>query len=363
VDASLDYIRPNLIRAVQLAAHQMHRLLELHPAKYPVTTRNGHWVVDLEEHLSGHEGYLPGQLWILYRMTHDILLRDGAERLTRNLEPLKHDGRTPNPGQVFLPTWRRWYEFSGEPVLNQVIIHAGHSLGERYLPQAGYLHAYNSPSTLHIDSLLDLPLVFYTAQQTEDAHLLDVARCHSETVRRCLVRGDGSTAEEALFEVDSGQFLRELSRLGWRSDSCWARGLAAAIYGFSTIYTYTHDSRDISTAENCARYYLEHTPEHGVPPKDFDEPSPSSLFDSSAAALAAGGFWQLATLAPDLSRAYVYRQYALRILETLTSSEFLAYEDPEWEGVLKHAGPNGESTMFGDYYLVETIWKVFKTNR
>jgi unsaturated chondroitin disaccharide hydrolase len=154
-----------------------------------------------------------------------------------------------------------------------------------------------------------------------------------------------------------------LSHVGWRSDSCWARGLAAAIYGFSSIYTYTQDFRDLNTAENCARYYLEHTPEHGVPPNDFNEPEPSTLFDSSAAALAAGGFWRLAALVPDSARAWVYRQYALRILDSLTSSQFLAYEDLEWEGVLKHAAPNGESTMFGDYYLLETIWEVFKTDR
>jgi unsaturated chondroitin disaccharide hydrolase len=363
MNTELDYIRPNLIRAVQFGAYQMHRLLELHPGKYPVTTRGGHWVVDLDEGLSGYEGYLPGQLWILYRMTRDILLRDAAERLTRDLESLKYDRRTPCLGQVFLPTWKRWYEFTSEPVLNQVVIEAGRTLAERFLPQVGYLHAQNGAATLNIDSLLDLPLVIYAGRQTEDTRLLDIARCHSETARRCLVRGDGSTAEEALFEVDSGQFLRELSRLGWRSDSCWARGLAAAIYGFSTIFTYTQDARDLNTAENCARYYLEHTPEHGVPPKDFDEPAPSTLFDSSAAALAAGGFWKLAALVPDPTRAWVYRQYALRILETITSADFLAYEDPGWEGILNHAAPNGESNTFGDYYLIETIWEVFKTDR
>jgi unsaturated chondroitin disaccharide hydrolase len=363
VDTSLDYIRPNLIRTVQLAAHRLQRYLELHPDQFPSSTRGGKWIVDLDGHISGYEGYLPGQLWLLYRMTRDAWLRAAAERLTVALEALKVDPNAPNLGQIFMPTWKRWYEFSSEPVLNQVLTEAAGTLAARYIPQPGYLHAHNSPSTLHIDSLLDLPLVFYAAQQTGDPHLLHMARSHTETARRCMVRGDGSTAEEALFEVNSGQFLRELSRLGWRSDSCWARGLAAAIYGFSAIYTYTHNNHDLITAENCARYYLKHIPEHGVPPSDFNEPEPSTLFDSSAAALAAGGFWQLAALVPELSRAWVYRQHALRILETLTLPQFLAYEDPDWEGVLKHAAPNGESTMFGDYYLLETIWEVFKTDR
>jgi unsaturated chondroitin disaccharide hydrolase len=359
----LDSIRPHLTRAVQFYTHQMQRLLETYPDTFPVYTRGGHWIVDPDARTTGYEGYLPGQLWLLYRMTRDVWFHDMAERYTRALEPLKTDRYAPHLGQVFLTTWKRWFDQSGEPVLNQVVMDAGRTLAKRFVNQSGYLHEPTDPAVLSIESLLDMPLVFYIAQQTEDPHWQHMARSHVETVRRYLVRGDGSTAEEALFEVDRGQCLRELHRQGWRSDSCWARGLATAIYGFTSIFSYTHSGHDLNTAENCARYYLEHTPEHGVPPNDFDEPEPPNRFDTSAAALAAGGFWRLSALVPDLNRAWLYRQYAVRILETLTSSKFLAFQDPEWEGVLKHAAPHGESFILADYYLLETIWEVFKTDR
>jgi unsaturated chondroitin disaccharide hydrolase len=363
MNPELDSIRPNLTRAVQFYAHQMQRLLEAHPDAFPVYTRAGRWVVDPDARTTGYEGYLPGQLWLLYRMTRNPWFHDMAERYTRALEPLKTDRYAPHLGQVFLPSWKRWFDFSGEPVLNQVVLDTGRTLAKRFVPESGYLHNPANPAILSIESLLDVPLLFYVAQKTEDPHLLHIARSHVETVRRYLVRGDGSTAEEALFEVDGGQFLRELHRQGWRSDSCWARGLAIAIYGFISVFSYTHSSQDLVTAENCARYYLEHTPSHGVPPQDFDQPEPSMRFDASAAALAAGGFWRLSAVVPDPNRAWLYRQYALRILETLTSADFLAYQDPEWEGVLKHAASHGESTMLADYYLLETIWEVFKTDR
>jgi hypothetical protein len=57
------------------------------------------------------------------------------------------------------------------------------------------------------------------------------------------------------------------------------------------------------------------------------------------------------------------RMYALRILESLTASEFLTYEDPDWEGLVKHAAPKGEGLVLADYYLLKTIWEVFKTDR
>jgi unsaturated chondroitin disaccharide hydrolase len=255
MNPELDSIRPNLMRAVQLYTHQVRRLLEAYPDAFPVYTRGGRWVIDTDTPASGYEGYLPGQLWLLYRMTRNTWFYEMAERYTRALEPLKNDRNTPHLGQIFLPSWKRWFDFSNLPVLNEVVVQAGRTLAASFIPGGGYLHAPTNPARLQISSLLDIPLVFHAAQQTEDPHLQHVAHMHMTAVQRHLVRGDGSTAEEALFEVDSGQFLREMHRQGWRSDSCWARGLATAIYGFSTAYVYTHNSRHLLTAENCARYY------------------------------------------------------------------------------------------------------------
>jgi unsaturated chondroitin disaccharide hydrolase len=363
MNPELDSIRPNLMRAVQFYTHQVRRMLEAYPDAFPVYTRGGRWAIDTETPASGYEGYLPGQLWLLYRMTRNTWFHDMAERYTQALEPLKNDRSVPHLGQVFLPSWKRWFDFSSQPVLNGVVVQAGRTLAARFIPAGGYLHALNNPAVLHISSLLDIPLVFHAAQQTEDPHLKHAANTHANTLQRHLVRGDGSTAEEALFEEDTGQFLRQMHRHGKRSDTCWARGLATAIYGFSTVNDYTQYFRHLLTAENCARYYLEHAPDHGVPPNDFDDHRLPARFDSSAAALAAAGFWRLSARVPDPKRAWLYRMYALRILETLTSDDFMPYQNPAWEGVLQYATPTGESFILADYYLLETIWEVFKTDR
>ena len=67
----------------------------------------------------------------------------------------------------------------------------------------------------------------------------------------------------------------------------------------------------------------------------------------------------------DPARARLYREYALRVLDTLTMPEFLAIETPGWEGILKHGVYHqrkklgvDESVMWGDYYFLEAIYKV-----
>jgi unsaturated chondroitin disaccharide hydrolase len=61
----------------------------------------------------------------------------------------------------------------------------------------------------------------------------------------------------------------------------------------------------------------------------------------------------------------VYRNTALRILETLSGPEFLAAGDPAWEGVLKHGIYHqrkelgvDESVMWGDYFFLEACYQV-----
>ena len=140
--------------------------------------------------------------------------------------------------------------------------------------------------------------------------------------------GDGSTAHEGIFDLQSGEFLRQSTQQGWRANSAWARGQAWALYGFGTVYGLTRDERFLETAEACARFYMERTPAHGVPPNDWDEPNPAYPYESSAAAIAASGLLNLATLTHDWGRARLYRDYALKILDTLMHAGVSGRPDP-----------------------------------
>jgi unsaturated chondroitin disaccharide hydrolase len=210
--------------------------------------------------------------------------------------------------------------------------------------------------------MMNVGIIFHAAVETGDAALMDVAMRHTLTTRRVLVRGDGSTAHEGLFDLATGEFLRQTTHQGYRGDSCWSRGLAWSLYGFGTCYGYTRDPRFLATAQACADFYISHTPADGVAPWDFDAPEESrKLLDTSAAAIAASGLLQLRGFSADPVKGAFYGQAARRILETLCRKH-LAKGDTAWEGILKggvyhiHKGLGvNESVMWGEYFFLEAL--------
>jgi unsaturated chondroitin disaccharide hydrolase len=136
------------------------------------------------------------------------------------------------------------------------------------------------------------------------------------------------------------------------------------------VYTYTRDPADLAVAQRNADHFLARCPPGGVPPWDFDVPEgPDRIDDSSAAAIAASGLWNLARITADASRATRYRAAAATILSTLCTDRYMAWSTPGWEGVLKHGVYHfhkrlgvDESVMWGDYFFLEAVDKALASN-
>jgi unsaturated chondroitin disaccharide hydrolase len=351
--------------AFKFAEIQLRNLIESQPDQFPIYTTNGKWDFSGESWTNWCEGFLGGQLWLIYEYNSDPWWREKAEHYSRLIEHRKTDRNVHDLGFLFWSTYKRWYDLTSEPALNNVLIEAGKTMSLRFKEKGQYLRSFLAEDSLFIDIMMNVGIVFYAAQQTGDPAILRKAIQHCLTTRRYLVRGDGSTAHEGIFDLETGEFLHQSTQQGWRNDSAWARGLAWALYGFGTVYTFTGDSRFLQTTEACANYYIEKTPEHGIPPNDWDEPNPASPYESSAAAIAAGGFWNLSGLTQNPAAAHFYRQYALQILDTLMKPEFLADQTPGWQGLLKHGMYHqnkglgvDESVMWGDYFFLEALSKV-----
>jgi unsaturated chondroitin disaccharide hydrolase len=328
-------------------------------------TVQGKWRHGGEAWTNWCEGFLGGQLWLLYKHTRDPYFRTKAEHYSRLVEHRKLDRTVHDLGFLFWSTWKRWYDLDRDDAQRQVVIQAGQTMGLRFKEKGQYLRSFVADESLFIDIMMNVGIIFYAAQQTQDDYLWQIANRHCLTSRKTLIRGDGSTAHEAIFDLETGECLRQSTHQGWRGDSSWARGLTWALYGFGTVYGFTGDPRYLQTAEACANFYIEHTPGHGVPPNDWDEPNPVLPHESSAAAIAASGLLNLSKLTGDPALGRFYHDYALTILDTLTSSEFLAIETPGWEGILKHGMYHqrrglgvDESVMWGDHFFVEALCKV-----
>ena len=363
---------PDLDRALfestlSFAEKQVRSLIDRDPGFYPMYTEGGRWRHEGALWTRWCDGFLPGMMWIFARRAENgggdrRFWMDKAAEYSRELEPRQHDTEIHDHGFLFLSTYYRWYQLTREAKLNDVLIQSGKTMAQRFQEKGQYLRSFVSESSIFIDIMMNVGIIFYAARETNDRKLREVAIRHALTTRRYLVRGDGSTAHEGIFDTNSGEFLRQSTQQGWRSDSCWSRGLTWALYGFSTSYEYTRDPRFLATAEACADYYITHTGSDGVPPWDFQAPADSrKQGDTSAAAIAASGLLRLCRMLPDPVKGLYYYATALRILRTLCE-DYTAKGDPGWEGVLKggvyHMHKDlgvDESVMWGEYFFIEAL--------
>jgi unsaturated chondroitin disaccharide hydrolase len=358
--------RETLASALDFAARQVRRLADTNPGYYPIYTSGGKWKHDGPAWTHWCDGFLPGMMWIFHRRAVDSADKgfwmDKAIEYSRPLESRQFDKDTHDLGFIFLSTYYRWYMITREPLLNDVLVQAGRTMAARFKDKGQYLCSFVSEDSLFIDIMMNVGIIFYAARETNDRRLRDIAMRHVLTTRRYLVRGDGSTAHEGIFDLDSGEFLKMATHQGYRADSCWSRGLSWAMYGFGISYEYTRDPRFLDTAQDCADYFLTHTNSDGIPPWDFQAPPENrKLVDTSAAAIAASALLRLCRMLPDPVKGFYYWSCALHILKTLCE-KYTAVNDPEWEGILKGGvyhmqkdlGVN-ESVMWGDYFFCEAL--------
>ncbi len=352
-------------KTLDFAQDQIRALITNHPDYFPLFTEGGKWRHGKEPWTNWCEGFLGGMMWIFARRTGEPFWRAQAEHYSRLIEERQRDRNVHDLGFLFWSTWKRWYDLAGDPAANAVVVQAGQTMGLRFDERGRYLRSFVAPESCFIDIMMNVGIIFYAAAETGDADLHRRATEHCLTTRRFLVRGDGSTAHEGIFDLATGEFLRQSTHQGWRADSSWARGLTWALYGFGTAYRLGGDERFLDTAQRCADFYIARTPAHGVPPNDWEEPSPVRPYESSAAAIAASGLLQLASLTKDVARQARYCGYARIILATLLTPEFVAIETPGWEGILRHGSYHerkglgvDESVMWGEYFLVEALDKL-----
>lgn len=153
-----------------------------------------------------------------------------------------------------------------------------------------------------VDSVMNLPLLFWASRVTGDASYRDIATRHAHVVADKMVRSDGSTWSSMHNRRSDGAFVEYHTHQGYRDDSTWARGQAWAVYGFATAAGALGDSRLLETAQRTARYVMARLPTPGVPLYDYDAPS-SKPHDVSAGVITAAGMLRLANACESLRTA------------------------------------------------------------
>jgi unsaturated chondroitin disaccharide hydrolase len=357
-------LQPTFRGALDFAAAQSDRILATYPGYAPMYTVGGKWNREGERWTHWCEGFFPGILWLLYRHTRDEKWADAARKLSRPLEPRQHDRAVHDLGFLFFSTYYREFNLFHDPHCRDVVIQAGRTLALRR-QKGGYLASFVGPQSLFIDVMMNVGIILYAANATGDQALRDVALEHCRTTQKYLVRDDGGTAHEGLFDLETGRFIKQTTHQGWSGESTWTRGLAWALYGFAAAHRLSGEAEFLATARKCADCFIRRSPPDLVPYWDFDlPPEAPHLYDSSAAAIAASGLWDLSETVDDPTDRDRYRSASLTALQTLCSDRFLARPDPAWEGIVKHGIYHfhkglgvDESVAWGEHFFVEGLIK------
>lgn len=360
--------------AIAAALHTVDRNMDAFASSYPADATHNGIYPDLRarhgypegSHTGWTTGFWAGMLWLAYDLTQDERYRQAAEvQVSRFAKRLRDRVDVDHHDIGFLYTlscvsaWRR----TQDELARTTAVQAADQLMGRFLPRAGVIQAWGSledpeqRSRTIVDSMMNLPLLYWTSEQTGDSRYAQAATRHAEQVMSHMIRPDGSTYHTFYFDLESGAPRFGRTHQGHRDESTWSRGQAWAIYGFALAYTYTHDDRFLQTAERCAAVFVANTPSDGVVFWDFDFAEGSSEpRDSSASAIAACGFLQLGSDA--------YAEAARHALQALW--DCCATRGAEASNALILHGTQNrnsgagvdEGTLFGDYFYLEALTRL-----
>ena len=328
-------------------------------AAYPHITKQGQWVTTADGAWTG--GFWIGLLWIAYEERRDARFREAAETLLQRFTQRASERQNHDLGFMFCPSAVTGWRITGNEHYREAALRAAGSLAGqfhevgRFIPGWGFFGGQEWQGTTLIDTLMNLPLLLWASEQTGIQRYREVALAHADTALRHHLRPDGSVYHVYHFDPATGQPREGDTYQGLHSESCWARGQAWAITGWTILAQRTGEQRYAEAAYRAAKYFLDALPPSQVPPWDFSARGAGEPRDSSAAAIAAYGLLRQTAIDDDARYASAARDI-LRVL----CEEYVA--GPEWSGILLHATadlPHGlgvdESTLYGDYFFVRAL--------
>ncbi len=335
---------------------------------FPERTEGGRWVQrDPDEHGWWVGGHWVGLLWLAAHHAQDPSLENASRTWAARLLPGLHDRADHDLGFKFGLGFALGYKMTGDEQLKIPALQAAEILQRRFNPRGRFIQAWGpldaSPELRGrtiVDTMMNLALLFWAAEQTGETRFADVAAAHARTTIAHHVRPDGSSAHVCDFDPETGRFLRQATHQGLSAESCWSRGQAWAVYGFAECYRATGEPAFRDASHRLIDYLWPRLPADRVPFWDYDSPLiPDDVRDSSAASILASGLLLLADTDKASGRDGEWRARAIEILESLWSA-YTSRESGE-ASLLLHgtrSRPDGlmdHGLIYGDYYFLEAL--------
>jgi len=337
-------------------------------ANFPHASVNG--VYELERPNWWTAAFWPGILWQVYQETQDENLKLIAEECEVKLDAVFDYFYTMHHDVGFM--WKlnsvSRYKLLGSEDSKKRALMVAHILMGRFNVNGNYIQAWNNwadgddkSGWSIIDTMMNLPLLYWASEETENPRFKAVAMKHADTVIEHFIREDGAVHHIVEFDSTTGEVKGHIGGQGHAPFSAWARGAGWALYGMSLCHYYTGEERYLQAAKKVAHFFIANLPDDFVPVWDFRIPEEVTPYrDSSAGAIAASGLLLLAEQVEDLE-SRPYRRVGEKILKSLYEN-YGTWDDDSQEGMLLHGVSNYMKSKFvdnpliyGDFYFVEGI--------
>lgn len=292
----------------------------------------------------------------------------------RMVAPRASDPNTHDIGFIFLSSALPAFHITGEETHARTGLEAARQLRARLVrtDMGAYVSSWGPHDDIRgrrssaIDTMANLPLLYWAASHTRDDSFLVAGELHARATERAFVRPDLSTYHAVEYDLPSGERSRGYTFQGYGDESFWSRGQGWAILGFAETARATGQYAYLDLAHRLADRFIEALGGASSAPWDFDDPAgPAATLDTAASAIVANALLQMAELEPDGELAARRHAQAVRILVDLCR-EHLSRDDAE-RGFLRHGcyskphdiGPDA-AVLFGDYYFAEALLMVLK---
>lgn len=313
-------------------------------------------------------GFWAGMLWLMYNESGEELYKSVAELNENRLDAAfdTYKGLHHDVGFMWLHSAVANYRLTGNERSLQRGRHAADLLAARFNPMGKYLRSWNNsggPGAVIIDSLMNVPLLFWAYEETKDPRFEYMAVEHLETLKIRMIRLDGSCNHIIDMDPYTGDVLETPRGQGYEAGSSWSRGQSWGIYGYSIAYKKTGNKEYLEIAKRIAYYFVSQVKETDYIPKvDFRQPLDVEMWDTSAAMCAACGMIDIADHLENEAEKEFFRNEAFNLLQA--NVEKHANFNNEEDSILDYATGSFHDEkwthvpiIYGDFFLIEALQK------
>lgn len=341
--------------------------------KIPYWTTNGMYGTDyaVKDIYWWTNGFWPGIMWKMYHATGRDIYRQRAEMAEKKLDKALHGfvGLHHDIGFMWLHSAVADYRLTGSEEAKVRGLMAANILAGRYNPKGQYIRAWNATRTeeregwIIVDSMMNIPLLYWASEETKDPRFYYIATAHADTVKRTLVREDGSCGHIACLNPHTGELEEIRGGQGYSNTSSWSRGQSWILYGFALSYRHTKNPAYLDVAKRVAHYFISNiTLTDYIPLCDFRQPQEPKYLDTSAGLCAACGLLEIAEHVGEEEK-WIYLKHAEQIVKNITEKYCnwnLDTDSIVQQGKVDYHSTGTKQTdlIYADFFLTEAVLRM-----